>query len=575
MSWTEAIKASALAPGHTMVFKQGTHQIALVRTEDGSVYGVDNRCPHEGYPLAEGSVSGCVLTCNWHNYKFDLRDGSCVMGEEAVRSYPTRERDGHIEVDLSEPDPEQAKATLWRSLDVGMVDNRMGRVARDVVRLLVLGVEPSEIAAYGARWDALHAEWGSSHALPVAADILHWCDATPGPDAAIPLTQFLDIASRPHVRRPERTRPDPLDPGEDPDAARLRFLVAVEEEDAELAEGIIRGAIAKGWTWDTLRPWLLEAVSAHHLDFGHALIYLDKLDALISRIGWQHADPIVTSFVFGVVNGTREDLLPEWRRIRAHLDGLKGEWGALYMACTAEADSAWDGAEVLTDAILNGRRGDVLSALTESLRHRAPLVTLVDILSRAAAERMLRFDVAHDADTSLQDSWLSVTHIQTYAAALRSAVERHDHPCLLRLLFFGAVFCNKARGLDVKDYTPTEPWPSHDGLGPLMEAIIHKRRPEALSRVLAWTEARADLGPLRASLMQAAVSDVVTRPIVVAHVIKNTIVGFDEAKTMDSAMPLLALVALMSSPLSERRIHRISREAVAFVTQGKVPRSIM
>lgn len=34
-------------------------------------------------------------------------------------------------------------------------------------------------------------------------------------------------------------------------------------------------------------------------------------------------------------------------------------------------------------------------------------------------------------------------------------------------------------------------------------------------------------------------------------------------------------VALLSSPLAERRIHRIAREAVAFVTQGKVPRSIM
>ena len=125
MSWTHAIEANALTPGSAKVFKNGPHQVALVRTEDGRVYGVDNRCPHEGYPLAEGSVTGCVLTCNWHNYKFDLRDGSCVMGEEAVRSYPTREVNGHIEVDLSDPDPEQIKATLWESLDVGMTENQI------------------------------------------------------------------------------------------------------------------------------------------------------------------------------------------------------------------------------------------------------------------------------------------------------------------------------------------------------------------------------------------------------------------------------------------------------------------
>ena len=575
MSWTDAIAVDALSPGSATVFKHGPHQVALVRTEDGRVYGIDNRCPHEGYPLAEGSVTGCVLTCNWHNYKFDLRDGSCVMGEEAVRSFPTREIAGRIEVDLSEPDPEQTKAALWDSLDVGMAENQMGRIARDVVRLLVLGVEPPEIVAYGACWDARRAKWGSSHALPVAADIMHWCDGAPQSEAAIPLSQFLDIASQPHVRRPERDRPTPRDPGADPQAAKLRFLAAVEAEDAAAAEGLVRGAIASGWTWEQLRPWLLEVVAAHHLDFGHALIYLCKLDELLDRVGWSHADPIVSSFVFGVVNGTREDLLPSWRRVVTHLAALEVEMDALYTACTTDADPNWRGEAAVYSALLSGRRGDVLDAITAALRQRAPIAELVNILSEIASERMLRFDVDHDADVSIQDSWLSVTHTQTYAAALRAAVATYDEPCLLRLLFFGAVFCNKARGLDRRGYASPEPWPSHDGLDPLLSAVVEKRRTEAVSRMMAWIDAGADLAPLRSALMALSMSDVVTRPIVVAHVIKNTIVGFDEHRAMDSATPLLALIALLSSPLSERRVHRIAREAVAFVTEGKVPRSIM
>ena len=95
-------------------------------------------------------------------------------------------------------------------------------------------------------------------------------------------------------------------------------------------------------------------------------------------------------------------------------------------------------------------------------------------------------DVDHDADVSIQDSWPSVTHTQTYAAALRAAVATYDEPCLLRLLF-GAVFCNKARGLDRRGYASPEPWLSHDGLDPLLSAVVEKRRTEAVSRMMAWT----------------------------------------------------------------------------------------
>ena len=75
--------------------------------------------------------------------------------------------------------------------------------------------------------------------------------------------------------------------------------------------------------------------------------------------------------------------------------------------------------------------------------------------------------------------------------------------------------------------------------------------------------------------MALAVEDAVTRPIVVAHIIKNTIVAFEEHEVTGSSTPVLALIALLSSPVKERRVHRVTREAIAFVTEGKVPRSIM
>ena len=42
---------------------------------DDEVYAVDNRCPHMGFPLSEGSVDDGILTCHWHHARFELACG--------------------------------------------------------------------------------------------------------------------------------------------------------------------------------------------------------------------------------------------------------------------------------------------------------------------------------------------------------------------------------------------------------------------------------------------------------------------------------------------------------------------
>jgi len=60
------------AKGRKLVRRDGKQILLIAR--DGRVFAIANRCPHEGYPLSEATFGpGCVLTCNWHNWKFDLR----------------------------------------------------------------------------------------------------------------------------------------------------------------------------------------------------------------------------------------------------------------------------------------------------------------------------------------------------------------------------------------------------------------------------------------------------------------------------------------------------------------------
>ncbi len=45
---------------------------------DGVFHAVQHECPHQGGPLAEGSLQGTVVTCSWHQWQFDVATGRGV-----------------------------------------------------------------------------------------------------------------------------------------------------------------------------------------------------------------------------------------------------------------------------------------------------------------------------------------------------------------------------------------------------------------------------------------------------------------------------------------------------------------
>lgn len=58
---------------------------------DGTFYACSNSCPHAEGPLGEGSLQGSTLTCPYHGWQFDLRDGSCLTSpDDPVHTYPVQ-----------------------------------------------------------------------------------------------------------------------------------------------------------------------------------------------------------------------------------------------------------------------------------------------------------------------------------------------------------------------------------------------------------------------------------------------------------------------------------------------------
>jgi len=77
--------------------------VVAVFSADGVYYGIDGICLHAGGPLAEGYLSGCIMTCPWHGWQYDLRTGeNCLNPRIRTRRFPIRvEPDGTLSASIA------------------------------------------------------------------------------------------------------------------------------------------------------------------------------------------------------------------------------------------------------------------------------------------------------------------------------------------------------------------------------------------------------------------------------------------------------------------------------------------
>src|SRR5262245_66091537 len=78
--------------------KAGAQPICVLWS-DGAAFALDDRCPHMGFPLHRGSIESGLLTCHWHNARFDVSSGGTLdPWADDVRAYPVEVEDGLVTV---------------------------------------------------------------------------------------------------------------------------------------------------------------------------------------------------------------------------------------------------------------------------------------------------------------------------------------------------------------------------------------------------------------------------------------------------------------------------------------------
>lgn len=103
MPWYRVAGLDDLAEGSAKTVTAGRKNLALTRFE-GEYGALDNRCPHQGGPLGQGTIEGCWLRCPWHGWDFHPITGKAPGGHDdaGVATFPVEVRGDGVYVSVEE-----------------------------------------------------------------------------------------------------------------------------------------------------------------------------------------------------------------------------------------------------------------------------------------------------------------------------------------------------------------------------------------------------------------------------------------------------------------------------------------
>jgi nitrite reductase (NADH) small subunit len=91
LTWLEVGLIGDVPLRGSRVVKTASGDVAVFRAVDGTVFALDDRCPHKGGPLSQGIVHGHTVTCPLHNWVIGLDTGEAHGADQGcTRTIPVR-----------------------------------------------------------------------------------------------------------------------------------------------------------------------------------------------------------------------------------------------------------------------------------------------------------------------------------------------------------------------------------------------------------------------------------------------------------------------------------------------------
>ena len=445
-----------IAKGHLVVRVEG-QSIALFHHQD-RIYAVDNRCPHMGFPLHQGSVSDCILTCHWHHARFDLESGGTFdPWADDVRSFPVQIRSGEVWLDFAAHFDAQIHGRQ-RLID-GLEQNISLIIAKSVFALLAERTNPTEIFQAGLNFGVRYRDrgWGTGLTIHTCTiNLLPYLDESDRPRA---LYHGLAAVAAECAGKPPRFEQQPLPlSGQTKDKLPLLekwFRQFIEVRDSKGAERCLVSVIELGSDRQQIAQMLFAAATDHrYLDGGHTLDFTNKALEALDNVEWQNAASVLTSLVRGYANAERKEESNAWRYPIDLVAIIEKAFAKLDTAI-AKGDrkrGSWNDQERLVEVLLGEDPQAIANSLLEALQNGAAFEKLAATVTYAAALRIAQFSTNND----FRD-WNTAHHSFTFAHAVESGLRRVASPLLLRGVFDAAMTIYLNRFLNIPPVRLPEP----------------------------------------------------------------------------------------------------------------------
>ncbi|TJY43969.1 Rieske (2Fe-2S) protein [Cohnella pontilimi] len=444
MSTAEWVEAGSVAELKTQGSKVVRGGIAVFYHGE-RVFAVDNRCPHLGFPLHLGSVCDGILTCHWHHARFDVCSGGTLdPWADDVPAYDVKVEGDTVWVS-SRPRETDNTAKLMNRLRQGLEQNIAIVIAKAVVGLMEAGVAADDIVRVGIEFGTGQGNgWGAGLTILTAMrNVMPKLDKT---GRILALYHGLVQVARASSGRAPRHLLGPL-PSTDVREERLIqwYRNCMEVRDTQGAEKVLLTAISGGMAPERIAEMMLSAVTDHfYLDGGHTFDFHNKAFEALEMMGRGSAQQVLASLVPMMAEPTRSEELHHWLAPVDLVTPIRQAFEWLQSADISAGHAAELDEQAFVNQVLSDKPIETIGTLTDLLLSGVEPSRLAQLISLAAAERIVRFHTQNDFG-----DWIAVLHTFTYAHAVHERLLRSKEPLLNRALFYGVVAVYHDRFLNV------------------------------------------------------------------------------------------------------------------------------
>ncbi len=282
---------------------------------DDRAWAIEDRCPHMGFPLHQGTVESGLVTCHWHHARFDLVTGCTLdpFADDARGFQVTVNGDGVFVEERRGGDP---VTQLFQRLDDGLETNLSLVLAKSVLGLLEAGVTPEEIVRRGVAFGTRYRDTGWGAGLTVLIAMANVLPSLDDADRAQALVHGLAFVARDTRNHPPRFPMRPFDDGGEIDRARLAgwYRRFVETRSGDSAELVLTTALTAPGPLADVERMMFAAVTDHvFVDGGHTIDFTNKAFESLGYVGRTAAADVLPTLVRGTAAASWSEQSGTWR----------------------------------------------------------------------------------------------------------------------------------------------------------------------------------------------------------------------------------------------------------------------